>query len=161
MTQTCDPGVAIRAAEMGDVDALLTLEEVFPTDRLDRRAFRHAVRSPTISTLVAARDGLLLGYAMVHRRRGSPTARLASIAVSPQAGRSGLGRRLLAAAEADARAKGCTRLRLEVRADNGAAQRLYERAGYRRFDTAEDFYEDGEAAWRYEKELRPDRAGRT
>lgn len=141
---------------MGDVDALVRLEnEVFPTDRLDRRAFRHAVRSPTISTLVATSDGAPLGYAMIHRRRGSGQARLTSIAVSPQASGTGLGKHLLAAAEADARTHGCTHLRLEVRADNAIAQTLYGGAGYRRFDTVEEYYEDGETAWRYAKELAP------
>jgi ribosomal protein S18 acetylase RimI-like enzyme len=48
---------------------------------------------------------------------------------------------------------GCERLRLEVRADNPRARRLYETAGFRRFAIAEDYYEDGETAWRYEKAL--------
>jgi ribosomal-protein-alanine N-acetyltransferase len=33
------------------------------------------------------------------------------------------------------------------------AQRLYDRAGYRRFAIVEDYYSDGAAAWRYEKRL--------
>ena len=65
----------------------------------------------------------------------------------------GLGSLVLDAAEADARAHGCTRLRLEVRADNGAGIRLYERRGYLRFAVIPDYYEDGMEAWRYEKSL--------
>jgi ribosomal protein S18 acetylase RimI-like enzyme len=144
---------AIRQARPGDVDALLAIEAVFPTDRLDRRAFRHAVRSPTIDLLVADGDTGVAGYALLQRRRNSRTARLNSIAVRPGAAGKGLGKILLEAAEARARAKGCTHLRLEVRADNKPARTLYEKAGYRRFDVVEDYYEDGEAAWRYEKEL--------
>lgn len=145
-------GAAIRPAEPTDVDALVAIEAVFPTDRLERRGFHHAIRSPSID-LVIVGDGLPLGYAAIHRRRRSSLAHLASIAVRSDLAGQGLGRRLLAAVEAAALKQGCTRLRLEVRADNEAAQRLYDGAGYRRVRIVDDYYEDGAAAWRYEKEL--------
>lgn len=145
-----------RPADPADLDALEALEEaVFATDRADRRAFRHAIRSPSMTLLVAADEGRLLGYAMMERRRGSALVRLTSIAVRPESAGTGLGRHLLMAAEADARQHGGERLRLEVRADNEAAQRLYDRAGYRRFAIVEAYYEDGADAWRYEKSLNP------
>ncbi|MGB3840666.1 MAG: GNAT family N-acetyltransferase, partial [Rhodanobacter sp.] len=49
--------------------------------------------------------------------------------------------------------RGCDRLRLEVRPDNAAAIRLYERAGFRRFGAYRRYYEDGTDAWRYEQAL--------
>ena len=69
-----------------------------------------------------------------------------------EAGR-GLGGHLLAAAERLAHKRGADRLRLEVRADNKAAIRLYARSGYVRFARIDDYYEDGQAALRYEKPL--------
>lgn len=143
----------IRPARLDDVDGLLAIERVFPTDRLGRRSFRHAVASPTIDLLVAEDGAGPIGYAMVQRRRNSSIGHLSSIAVRPGAAGKGVGKRLLAAAEAEAKARGCARLRLEVRPDNAAAQKLYDMQAYRRFATIEDYYEDGEAAWRYEKEL--------
>jgi [ribosomal protein S18]-alanine N-acetyltransferase len=145
----------VRAARPDDLEALLALEAVFPTDRLDRRAFRRSLASPTIDVLVVESDGRVAGYGMIHRRSGSAAARLTSIAVAPDAAGRGLGRQLLAAAEAAARTRGCSRMRLEVRADNGPAQRLYGRAGYRRVETVVDYYEDGETALRFEKGLVP------
>jgi ribosomal-protein-alanine N-acetyltransferase len=146
--------ITIRPAEITDVDALLAIENaVFPTDRLGRRAFRHAVRSPTIICLVAARGKDLLGYVNVERRRNSAAGRLTSIAVAPRAAGMRLGHRLLAAAETETTVAGATRMRLEVRADNGVARRLYERAGYRLLDTLAHHYEDGSAALLYEKTL--------
>ena len=146
--------VTIRPAEAADVEPLLAIENaVFPTDRLDRRGFRHGIGSATIDTLVATDGRAMLGYAMVHRRRNSDLGRLTSIAVADGAAGRGLGRQLLAAAEERAKERGCRRLRLEVRADNRAAQRLYEQAGYARFETVRGYYEDGEAAYRYEKRL--------
>lgn len=146
--------VEIRPAEARDVDALLRIEHaVFATDRLETRAFRHAVASPTIIALVAAQEGDVVGYVLVETRRNATVARLSSIAIAPKAGRSGLGRRLAEAAEDAVRARGCTRLRLEVRADNAGAIALYERTGYRRIGRERRYYEDGTSALRLEKTL--------
>lgn len=146
--------MTIRPAVAADIDGLLRLEEAaFASDRLDRRAFRHAVASPTILALAAPGPDGLAGYVLMQVRRGSRLARLTSVAVAPDRAGQGLGRALLRAAETAAREAGCDRLRLEVRADNEAARRLYERAGYTRFAVVAGYYEDGEAAWRYERRL--------
>ena len=146
---------AARAARLEDLDDLVRLEEeAFESDRLDRRALRHAIRSPTILALVIeGAGGSLAGYALVQLRRGSRIARLTSLAVAADAGRQGVGRRLMSAAEEGAAASGADVLRLEVRADNHAAIRLYETAAYRSLGTVPDYYEDGEAAARYERAL--------
>ena len=150
------PPTKIRPAELPDVDALLAIESAaFATDRIERRAFRHAVRSPTMICLVACRDGEVLGYGIVERRRTSAAGRLTSIAVAPHGSGHGLGRRLLGALETEAIAAGSRRMRLEVRADNRAARKLYESTGYRLVETLADYYEDGGAAQRYEKALTP------
>ncbi|WP_245513395.1 GNAT family N-acetyltransferase [Enterovirga rhinocerotis] len=149
--------IPIRAAEPADIDALLRIEEaVFPGDRLTRRNFRHAVRSPSLLALVAGTPGDVRGYVFVETRRGSRAARLSSLAVAPDAGRAGLGRRLVLAAEQGARDRGCDLIRLEVRADNAGAIALYERAGYRRAGAEADYYDDGETALRFEKTLPAD-----
>jgi ribosomal-protein-alanine acetyltransferase len=147
-------GLRIRPAEERDLDAMERIEvAVFESDRASRRQLRHAVRAPTILCLAAERGGALAGYAIIELRRASRVARLASIAVAPEASGRGLGRELLTAVEAAARARGCDRVRLEVRADNAPAQRLYDRTGYARFSQEADYYEDGASAWRYEKAL--------
>lgn len=147
----------IRPAAAHDLDALDALElSAFTQDRAERRAIRYAIRSPTITLLVAVGPGAaLLGAVTVERRKGARRARLTSIATAPGQGGSGLGRALLEAAEADTLAHGHAALRLEVRADNAAGIRLYERAGYRRFGIVPDYYDDGADAWRYERVLGP------
>ena len=145
---------AVRPARPEDVDALLRLEEAaFPGDRLDRRGFRHAVRSPTIIALVADGPDGPQGYVLVETRRNARVARLSSVAVAPDGGGQGTGRRLIEAAERAVRDGGRTAIRLEVRADNARAIALYERRGYRRTGRDDDYYEDGEAALRFEKPL--------
>ena len=154
-----DVVVTIRPARLDDLDALLALEHAtFSSDRAERRAIRHAILSPSMSVLAALHeepDGtcVLVGAATLERRRNSRTARLSSIAVSSARAGLGLGGRLMDAVEAEARRHGCTRLRLEVRADNGAGLRLYERRGYTRFAVREAYYEDGMEAWCYARAL--------
>lgn len=153
------PVVTLRVATPADLDALVALEHAaFASDRAERRAIRHAIRSPSMTVLAAVTNDevgqeTLVGAATLERRRGSRNARLSSIAVSPLRAGLGLGSLVLDGAEADARAHGCTHLRLEVRADNGAGIRLYERRGYVRFAVIPDYYEDGMEAWRYTKAL--------
>lgn len=149
--------VAIRPAAVADIDRLVAIENAaFATDRISRRSFRQAVESPTTETLVAVRDGAIAGYCMVLFRRGSGVARLYSIAVDPEAGRSGMGKALLEAAESAAFENDRLILRLEVREDNCPAITLYEKSGYHKIGREPDYYEDGEAALRYQKMLRGD-----
>jgi ribosomal-protein-alanine N-acetyltransferase len=147
-------GITIRAAGLPDLDGLVRLEnEAFAGDQLDRRAFRYALGSATIDMLVAEGGETMLGYVQVQRRTGSNLARLTSVAVAEVGAGQGVGSQLVAAAEALAGRHGCRRMRLEVRADNARARSLYERAGYALFTTVADYYEDGEAALRFEKAL--------
>ena len=146
--------VTLRRARPEDVDALVAIENtVFDTDRLSRRSFRHFVTSPTASLIVAELSGRIAGYALVHYRAGTALARLYSIAVADVARGHGLGRRLLEAAEAAARARGCLYFRLEVREDNDSAIALYRSTGYRQFGRYADYYEDHCDALRFEKRL--------
>lgn len=148
------PAARAHEARREDVDELAALEQrCFSGDRLSARQYRRHVGSPSAAVLVARGAGGLLGSAVLLFRRGSRVARLYSIAVDPASRRRGLGAALLIAAEAAAGARGATVLRLEVRQDNAAAIRLYVEHGYQRIGAREGYYEDGSAAWRYERAL--------
>ncbi|MFN3842780.1 MAG: GNAT family N-acetyltransferase [Rehaibacterium terrae] len=145
---------ALRDATPADLPALLALEAQFPGDRMSARQYRRHLASPRARIRVAERDGTLAGASVLLFRAGSATARLYSLIVAPTRRGQGLGRQLLEDAESLARAHGCTRLRLEVRADNPAALALYERAGYLRIARLPGYYDDGGDGWRLEKPLR-------
>jgi ribosomal protein S18 acetylase RimI-like enzyme len=145
----------IRQARSTDIEALARLEaRVFSSDHLSRRSLAALAKSASACLLVAHRGERLIGYAVVLTRRGSRTARLYSIAVEERGRGTGLS--LLAAAEAAARTRGAERIRLEVRLDNPAAARFYERAGYKPFGHRFNFYEDGMAANLYVRDLAVD-----
>ncbi|MGO4701877.1 GNAT family N-acetyltransferase [Dyella sp. 2RAB6] len=147
--------VRVRRAELSDLDDLVALEEQsFAGDRLSRAQYRRHLDSESAQVLVAsANHRRFLGTAVVFFRKGSKVARLYSIATQAQARGKGVGSALIEAAEQAARRKRRHALRLEVRTDNEAAIRLYERLGYQRIGTYASYYEDGAAAWRYEKVL--------
>jgi ribosomal protein S18 acetylase RimI-like enzyme len=63
--------------------------------------------------------------------RARPLVNIHDIAVSPAARGQGIGRQLLAAVAADARALGCCKVTLEVRSDNARAMGLYRSVGFR------------------------------
>jgi len=76
-------------------------------------------------------------------------AELLRIAVVESHRRSGMAKHLMGACLADLVASGCTALRLEVRASNTPAQKLYETLGWRRMGTRKAYYSDGEDALVY------------
>ncbi len=152
--ESVDVPVVLRRAEAGDVPALVALENrVFTADRLSARQWRRHVVNAGAAVIVAVRGEALLGAAVVFFRVGLDIARLYSIARAPETRGLGLGERLLEAAEAAARARGATRMRLEVREDNVAAQQLYTRRGYAPIGRRDGYYEDGADALRFEKRL--------
>ena len=146
--------IRVRKAERADLDALTDLEQrVFATDRLSRRSLRRFLNSPTAEVIVAEDAGRLAGTAIVLFRPRSVVARLYSIAVAPPARRRGVGVALLAAAEATARARACTALRLEVHEKNAGAISRYRKAGYALFGRHAAYYADRGHALRFEKPL--------
>ena len=144
----------VRRASPADLAALVELENAsFAGDRLSLRQWRHHLHSASAWVLVGVQGRRVAGAAVVFFRSGSRVARLYSIAVSEHERGRGLGARLLEAVERVARRRRCNRLRLEVRRDNLAAQRLYGRRGFHRIAEIPSYYEDGEDAIRYEKPL--------
>jgi [ribosomal protein S18]-alanine N-acetyltransferase len=144
----------IRAARDEDLAPLVDLENrVFETDRMSARQWRRHLGSGSASVIVAERDRRVIGAAVVFFHGSHPIARLYSISVAPEARGEGVGEALLVAAERLAKKRGSAAMRLEVRTDNGPAQKLYERHGYGRVGVRRHYYEDGRDAMRYEKAL--------
>ena len=84
--------------------------------------------------LVAELDGEVAGYVRLGRvfpiAASDHVLMISGISVDPAFQRRGVGRALIDAAVAEARARGARRLRLRVLSHNEGAVRLYEQAGF-------------------------------
>lgn len=88
------------------------------------------IRDPETEVLVARRDGVVAGFAMMAFRFERREACLLLLAVDPAHRRRGLGRALFEWLAAVARAGGVATVSLEVRADNPAARAFYASLGF-------------------------------
>jgi ribosomal protein S18 acetylase RimI-like enzyme len=83
------------------------------------------------NAIVAEQDGRMLGCVMTRIMEGD--LYLGRLAVVPTARGTGLARRLVAAVEADARARGLAGVRLGVRVVLTDNQKLFQSLGYREY----------------------------
>lgn len=133
----------VRPAHHADDAAILTLEELFPSDRMSLRSVRHFLKSPSAHAWVAELDGAVVGNLILLTRRNSTTARIYSVVVAPPARGRRFAERLVRAAEARAQQLDLHRVKLEVRVDNAAARALYAKLGYAEDARLPGYYEDG------------------
>ncbi len=150
--------IRLEAASVDDLPALVALEDAaFAGDRISARSWRRLMRS-TSSSVTVARDAAegearIVGSAVLLRRSNSSVARLYSIAVAPDSRGRGVSTALLEDAIQRMRDAGAAVLRLETRADNAAAQRLFARRGFVARGRKTAYYEDGEDALLFQKSL--------
>jgi len=143
----------VRPAQHRDDAAILTLEELFPSDHMTMRSVRHFLKSPTARTWVAELDRAVVGNLILLSRSGSRVGRIYSVVVAPQARGRRFAERMVRAAQAEALKLGLQRIKLEVRQDNAAARALYAKLGYVESEVLPGYYEDGADGLRLCKEL--------
>jgi len=144
----------IRTATTDDIADLVAIEErCFSADKISRRQFRYLLTKARAVTLLFQDSGRMEGYATIFLNAKASLARVYSIAVLPDRRGKGIARRLALAGESLARAKGITRIRLEIRSDNTPSIALFRSLGYRPIKELKAYYEDGADGWRYEKNL--------
>lgn len=156
MTSEPINAVNVRSALLDDLDALVNLEQAsFMCDKLSQRSFRRYIQSEHSDLLVAiAQNGVLLGYGLVLKRKGTRLARLYSLAVANIARGKGVAKLLLDELELSAAQNERHYMRLEVAKNNTSAIALYEKCGYRIFGEYLDYYEDHSDALRMHKRIR-------
>jgi len=111
--------------------------ELTPDAAKQLRGLRMILEYPSTGRIFVARDGArVLGSVSILRTvstaEGGPAGALEDFVVRPECRGRGVGAQLLAHAIDCARADGLLRLILLTDGDNVDAQRLYERAGFKR-----------------------------
>lgn len=105
---------------------------------------------PNIVRLKAVCDELMVGFVAADIKRSEAAVWIGTIGVLPEYRRRGTGAALLQAIEAG---MDLSCIKLNVRASNLPAIRLYEGLGYGRSNTWRGYYQDGEDALIFEKRL--------
>jgi len=139
--------ITVRRADLddaGDAAAIVQLLNAYASDpRGGGEPLTAAVQQRLVAGLRAhpgarvwlafdgtAAVGVCAGFIGYSTFRAQPLLNIHDLAVLPGRRGRGIGRALLAAAEAHARAADCCKLTLEVQDDNTPARQLYERFGF-------------------------------
>ncbi|MDR7867532.1 MAG: ribosomal protein S18-alanine N-acetyltransferase [Sporomusaceae bacterium] len=141
----------IRAMELADIDAVLTVEESSFVTPWSRTAFVAEIEDNDLACyLVAEAEGQVVGYAGMWVILDE--AHVTNVALLPAFRGRGLGSRLMGALCMIAKALGAARMTLEVRPSNNAARRLYSKLGFEARGVRPGYYtdtkEDAVIMWR-------------
>jgi len=141
----------IEPATWRDLNALRNLEKVcFPKDSWPLWDLIGVLTLPNVVRLKAVVDGGLVGFVAGDVRPSQKLAWVATIGVLPEHRGQGIATALLRECE---KRVGMPAMRLNVRASNQAAIRVYLNNGYQRAGLWEGYYQDGENAVIMEKML--------
>jgi ribosomal protein S18 acetylase RimI-like enzyme len=139
----------IREPRCDELDAMLELlpllasfevparrnpDDLWRDDAALLRSVMDGERDDCAAMVAVDGDGSVLGVALIRMRpepmSGAPSAHLEAIAVARDAEGRGIGAKLMAEAESEARRRGATCLTLHVFEANTRALQLYSRLGY-------------------------------
>lgn len=148
--------VITRKARVGDLSQLVQLEDAtFNYDQLSRRNFHWMIKGAHSIFLVQEYNKKIVGYGLVLINAGTSLARLYSICTDKNFQGQGLATELISHLEQLASdEENCAYLRLEVKENNKGAISLYRKLGYKKFTVKKDYYDDGKAAWCFEKRIK-------
>jgi len=140
------PQVTVRGVTRADLLAVHRIEQASFGQPWPYDAFEDLLDEPAF--LVAERDDAVTGYAVadVTPNFGRDVGHLKDIAVHPEARGEGIGRHLLRSTLVRLRATGAVVVKLEVRAGNTPAKRLYRSEGFEPLRRVPRYYQDGEDA---------------
>ena len=128
----------IRPAGPFDLALLAGLHAACFTERWDEAGLASLLATPGALALLAATAEEPSGFVILRAIAGE--AEIIALGVRPEKRRSGIGRRLLAAATAAAGDRGAERLFLEVAVDNSSALGLYFSNGFTEVGQRRNYY---------------------
>jgi len=145
--------ITIRPMQEKDLKVVSEIEKESFALPWSYEAFLRELYNPFSLSLVAERNGDVLGYAIALIY--SSSLHLANIAVRKDSRRKGIGSLLLKEVEKKARKFGMKSITLEVRASNKSAQKFYKKNKYSLVGIQKGYYPPtGEDAFVFEKVVR-------
>jgi len=135
--------VTIEDASIRHLDRLYEIEmECFEKEAFAKQQIAHLLTDNNSVSLVAKVNSEIVGFiiGILYADRSSLTGHILTIDISPSHRRKGIAQRLLREIEDIFKEKGVTACRLEVREDNIAALRLYQKLGYKKIARLQRYY---------------------
>lgn len=130
-------------ASIQQLDKLYKIEtECFTEEAFTKQQIAHLMKDYNSVNLVAKLNGEIVAFVigMIYPERNTSTGHILTIDVLPSHRRKGIALKLLQEIEKIFREKGVKSCHLEVREDNTAALKLYQRLGYRKMAKLEWYY---------------------
>jgi ribosomal-protein-alanine N-acetyltransferase len=143
------PEVMIRPARKEDLTAAAEMERSsFTAFAMSRRQLQYHQQRESSIFLVAEQGNRVVGdgIALVRSHRSGISGRIYSLVVRGDCRGQKIGAKLLSAMLEELSTRGVRRTYLEVEDGNDAALRLYDRFGFRRIGTLDDYYAPGRSA---------------
>jgi ribosomal-protein-alanine N-acetyltransferase len=147
--------IVIEDASIKQLDELYKIEtECFRKEAFSKNHIANLLTDYNCISLVAKINGKIVGFVigMVDIEGNALAGHILTIDVSPPYRRRGIAQRLLQKIEEIFKEKGVKSCRLEVREDNVAALKLYQKLGYKRVAKLEHYYGDAHGIY-FRKEL--------
>jgi ribosomal-protein-alanine N-acetyltransferase len=135
--------VTIEDASIRHLDRLYEIEkECFEREAFTKQQIAHLLTDYNSVSLVAKVNGEIVGFiiGMIYLERNSLTGHILTIDISLIHRQKGTAQKLLQEIEKIFTEKGVKACRLEVREDNIAALRLYQKFGYKKVAKLKNYY---------------------
>lgn len=151
--------VELRDYRPQDFERLLEIDQVCFVEGIaySEREMNYFLGRPSAVRIVGEETGRIQGFIVADRfrprRSQQSMGQIITIDVLPDARRTGLGSRLLTAAEERLKQVGCTYVSLETAVDNQAAMRFYKKHGYVGLKILPNYYLDSIDALLMSKKL--------
>ncbi len=138
--------ITIEYATSGLLDELYEIErQCFKLEAFSKAYLRALLSAYNSVGLVAKVNHQLAGFiiGVIEMDQNTPVGHILTIDVAPTFQRRGIAQKLLQVIEDIFRAQAITTCHLEVREDNTAALKLYEKSGYSKVAKLENYYPSG------------------
>lgn len=142
---SCTVRVDFRRMSPSDIHEIMRIEKASFAYPWSTRFFLQELSVPCSRSLLAVTNGVTAGYVIYWLL--ATEVDVHNLAVDPAYRRQGIGRSLLQSVIDEAKNQGASRITLEVRKSNDAAQRLYRSVGFATEGVRRGYYsDDGEDA---------------
>jgi ribosomal-protein-alanine acetyltransferase len=135
----------IESASIRHLDKLHEIEtECFDKEAFTKQQIASLLTDYNSISLIAKINSEIVGFiiGMIYYERNAPVGHILTIDVAPAYRLHGIAQKLLREIEKIFKEKGSRACRLEVREDNVAALRLYQKFGYKKIAKLKNYYEN-------------------